>query len=180
MLGTPDSPGLVGGALLVVGLVAAAVCGAIVWRRRGGSRVDAVLLVCFALTLGAAPFLAWRVVEDLRLTTGLDDYTRSGAGPIQAYLQPYLLDRAARIVPPGATYATVTGDAVPYAAARKAFPALAFQALFPRVSIREPRRAELDRGVGDRPATACAGDARDRGAAGIRAVPGLRVAEVRR
>lgn len=142
MLGTPDSPGLVGGALLVVGLVAAAVCGAIVWRRRGGSRVDAVLLVCFALTLGAAPFLAWRVVEDLRLTTGLDDYTRSGAGPIQAYLQPYLLDRAARIVPPGATYATVTGDAVPYAAARKAFPALAFQALFPRVSIREPRRAE--------------------------------------
>jgi hypothetical protein len=61
-------------------------------------------------------------------------YDRSVAGPVQAYLQPYLLDPVRSIIPPHETYATVTGPGVPYATAQRAFPSLALQTLFPRVS----------------------------------------------
>ena len=47
---------------------------------------------CSRSSLGAGPFLVWRVVEDLCVTTALDAYERRESGPIQAFLQPYLLD----------------------------------------------------------------------------------------
>jgi hypothetical protein len=180
MLGTPDSPGLVGGGLLLLGLVVAAVVAIVVWRRRPGTLVDAALLGCLALTLGAGPFLVWRVVEDVRVTTELDAYTRRNAGPIQAYLQPYLLDEAARIVPPGATYATAVGAAVPYEPARKAFPSLALRRLFPRVSVGDPRRADwiVAWGVDPRRLAPVGRVVVARPASGP--YPAVRVAEVRR
>jgi hypothetical protein len=144
MLGVPGSPGAVGTALLVLGLALAAV-GFLLARRRGlvpfelAGRVSAAML---ALTLGVGPFVTWRIVEDLRVTTALDSYERRESGPIQAFLQPYLLDGVHELIPPGATYATAVSDAVPYEPARAAFPALALRELFPRRTVSDPARAE--------------------------------------
>jgi hypothetical protein len=144
MLGVPGSPGAVGSALLVLGLALAAV-GFWLARRRGlvpsdlAGRSSAAML---ALTLGVGPFVTWRIVEDLRVTTALDSYERRESGPIQAFLQPYLLDGVHELIPAGATYSTAVSDAVPYEAACAAFPALALRELFPRRTVSDPARAE--------------------------------------
>jgi hypothetical protein len=144
MLGVPGSPGAVGGGLLALGLAVAALVFALLLRRGllpadVAGRLAAGML---ALTLGAAPFLVWRIVEDLRVTTALDAYERREAGPIQAFLQPYLLDGVARLIPAGATYATAVGPSVPYEPAREAFPGLALRELFPRHTVADPARAD--------------------------------------
>jgi len=144
MLGVPGSPGAVGTALLVLGLALAA-AGFWLARRRGLVPLDLagrVSAAAFALTLGVGPFVTWRIVEDLRVTTALDSYERRESGPIQAFLQPYLLDGVHELIPPGATYATAVSDAVPYEPARAAFPALALRELFPRRTVADPARAD--------------------------------------
>src|SRR5436190_3785953 len=141
MLGVPGSPGAVGWALLLAGLLAAAASGYRFRARLPREPIAAAAAVSLLVTAGAAPFLAWRIVDDLRYTTKLTPYDRSVAGPVQAYLQPYLLDRVPLLIPAGDTYATAVGDSVRYYAARKAFPALALQTLFPRIST-TPDRAQ--------------------------------------
>ena len=134
MLGVPSRPGAAGLAALALGL---AVAVALAWRlraRRPTEPADLLAALALLAVVGAGPYLVWRMVSDLRVTTAMTPYDRSVAGPVQAYLQPYLLDSAARIIPPGDTYATAVGDAVPYKAARQAFPSLALQSLYPRTS----------------------------------------------
>lgn len=97
---------------------------------------ERALGVALAAVVLSLPYLGWRVVEDLRYTRSLDPYERAAAGPIQSYLPGYLVDGARRIVPPGATYATVVGRSVPYATARDAFGPLVLTTLFPRQSVR--------------------------------------------
>jgi hypothetical protein len=143
MLGLPGSPGVLGWLLLVLGFMAAAAAAALVLERRRPGLVDAALVVCAVTTLGAAPFLVWRIVEDMRHTTSLGAYERNAAGPIQAFLPGYLLDPVRRILPRDATYATVVGDKVPHSAARAGFPPLALTTLFPRLSVEDPRRADF-------------------------------------
>lgn len=135
MLGVPGSPGAVGWALLLAGLAAAAASGYLLRRRVSREPLSIAAAIAAAIVAGAAPFLAWRVVQDLRVTTGMTAYDRSVAGPVQAYLQPYLLDTVPRLIPPGATYATAVGSSVRFDAARKAFPSLALETLFPRRSV---------------------------------------------
>lgn len=135
MLGVPSGVGAVGAALLLLGGVGAVV----VWLALGRRpplvpSLDGAATIALAATLAAGPFLVWRIVEDVRYTKRLDPYERTSAGPIAAFLPGYLADGAARIVPRDATYATVVGDAVPDATARKAFPALVLSRLFPRRS----------------------------------------------
>ena len=141
MLGVPGSPGAVGWALLVAGLLAAAASGYRFRTRLPRDPVAAAAALSLLVTAGAAPYLAWRIVDDLRYTTKLTPYDRSVAGPVQAYLQPYLLDRVPSLIPVDDTYATVVGPSVRFYAARKAFPALALQTLFPRIST-SPERAD--------------------------------------
>ena len=141
MLGVPSRPGAAGLAALVLGL---AVAFALAWRfrsRRPTDRADLWAAIALLAVVAAGPYLVWRVVSDLRVTTAMTAYDRSVAGPVQAYLQPYLLDSVVRIIPPGDTYATAVGDAVPYSAARAAFPSLALQTLYPRIST-VPARAD--------------------------------------
>lgn len=141
MLGLPSSPGALGYVLLLAGFVGAA---ALVVRLLRGSPRPPVLVACAACavaTLGSGPFFVWRFVEDIRYTTGLNRSDYDGAGPIQAFLQPYLLDTVPALIPRGDTYFTAVGD-VPYDAARKAFPSLALQTLFPRISTDDARRAD--------------------------------------
>jgi hypothetical protein len=142
MLGLPASPGAVGGALLALGVVVVAVAWVVIRRRYRPTLLDGAFIACLAVTVCVAPFLVWRIVEDTRYTTGLNASDRDGAGPIQAYLAPYLLDRVPAIVPRNATYAAVVGDRVSQATARKAFPSLAQNVLFPRVAVRDPRDAD--------------------------------------
>jgi hypothetical protein len=142
MLGLPSAPGVLGGALLAIGLAVAAAAGYHFRDRVGRDLVSRVLLGVFALTLGVGPFLAWRIVEDLRYTTALDAFERDGAGPIQAFLQPYLLDTARTLIPPQDRYAAVAGSGVSNDTARQAFPSLALDRLFPRISVADPTRAD--------------------------------------
>ena len=90
----------------------------------------------------AAPYVAWRFGEDLRVTTRMHGYDDTAAGPVQAYLPGYLVDGAVRYIPQGATFATAVGSGIPWTAARAAFPSLALNTLFPRVSVADPRRAD--------------------------------------
>jgi hypothetical protein len=142
VLGVPSGFGVTGAACLLCGLLIAAIAA---WRRRASIPSDLTgraATVCLVLTMAAVPYFAWRIVEDLRVTTAMTSYDLSVAGPVQAYLQPYLLDPVARIIPPNATYATVEGPGVPYAGARDAFASLAMITLFPRKAVADPRQAD--------------------------------------
>jgi hypothetical protein len=151
VLGVPASPGAVGWTLLAAGLAVAAVAAYAVRRRLPRDAPALAASLCLLLTTGAAPYLVWRIVEDLRYTVALGAYNRSVAGPVQAYLQPYLLDRVPSLIPRGATYAAAAGPGVPYPTARQAFPDLALQVLFPRRSVADPRRADYVVAWGVRP-----------------------------
>ena len=141
MLGVPSHPGATGLAALVFGILVVSVAAfrlRFSWPRQVVERLAAAVAI---VVVAAAPYLVWRVVSDLRTTTAMTSYDRGVAGPVQAFLQPYLLDPVKRIIGPGDTYATVAGAGVPYEPARQAFPSLALQTLFPRIST-APSRAE--------------------------------------
>ena len=136
MLGIPSQPGAVGYGLIALALVIFGLELRVLRRRRRrqGGRVEHLTAITTAVVIAIAPYLAWRVVEDLRVTTAMSSYDRSVSGPVQAYLQPYLLDPVRGIIPANATYATVVGAGIPYDDARRAFPSLTLETLFPRVS----------------------------------------------
>ena len=142
MLGIPSGFSLAGVPFLVAGILAVAI---VAWRRRASLPSDVVgraASACLLFTLAVTPYLAYRIAEDIRLTSSMSAYDLGVAGPVQAYLQPYLLDPLRTIIPPDDTYATVTGPGVPYETARDAFPALAMTTLFPRKALADPRRAD--------------------------------------
>jgi len=141
MLGVPSHPGAVGYAVLALGVLVTLLAVLALRGRWPQESVERLAVVSIAIVVAIAPYVAWRVVEDLRVTTAMGSYDRSVAGPVQAYLQPYLLDPVRTIIPPGATYATVVGPGVPYDTAKRAFPSLALETLFPRVS-KAPREAQ--------------------------------------
>lgn len=143
MLGVPASPGFLGWGLLGVGALGAAFAVLTLRRRfRGVDRVAAAGAFCLVVTVAALPYVAWRFVEDLQVTTKLHGYDRASAGPVQAYLPGYLADGAKHFVAPGATFATAVGPEIPWPAARAAFPSLAFETLFPRVSVSDSQKAD--------------------------------------
>jgi hypothetical protein len=74
MLGLPAHPGHVGALLLAIGIVVAAVLAPLVWRHTlaavGGALGVAALISLLAVsTAAAAPFVAWRIVEDVHYTS---------------------------------------------------------------------------------------------------------------
>jgi hypothetical protein len=143
LLGVPAAPGTTGWALLAFGALAFAA--SLVLLRSGVAAVPrqrAAAIAALALSVAAVPYVTWRFVEDLRVTTRLDAYGASAAGPIQAYLPGYLVDNARGVIPRGATFSTVVSPAIPWQPARAAFPSLAMQTLFPRVSVAAPRAAD--------------------------------------
>ena len=141
MLGVPSHPGAAGFAALLFGIAVVAVAVFRLRSRWPAESVERLAAAAALIVVAAAPYLVWRVVSDLRTTTAMTPYERGVAGPVQAFLQPYLLDPVRQIIGPGNTYATVVGDRVPYQPARQAFPSLALQTLFPRIST-TPDRAQ--------------------------------------
>jgi hypothetical protein len=142
VLGVPSGLGAVGAFCLALGVAAAA----LFWWRRGDrfpkDTLERAAAIALTLTAALGPYLVWRIVEDLRVTVAMSSYDRQVAGPVQAYLQPYLLDPVRDIIPPGATYAVATGARVRQQAARDGFAPLAMITLFPRRSVAEPGKAD--------------------------------------
>jgi hypothetical protein len=141
MLGLPPRLDALGVAALALGLLIAAAGAYRLRRRVFVDRIELAAAVTLLVVAAGTPYLVRRVVGDLRTVTAMSQYDRGASGPVQAFLQPYLLDPVRRIIPPNATYATVIGDNEPYQAARLAFPSLALQTLFPRVSV-DPAHAD--------------------------------------
>jgi hypothetical protein len=143
VLGVPGSPGAFGWLLLVLGAGAgAAVLAAFRERLLRAPPPVAAANACLVVTCALVPFLAHRIEQDLQVTTGLHGYNRAAAGPVQSYLPGYLVDNTRRLIPLDATFSTVVSRSVPWPAARGAFPALAMETLFPRVSVANPARAD--------------------------------------
>ena len=145
MLGLPPSPGAVGAAMLLLGLVLGCAAAIVAWRgplHRWERATAVTLAAAIGVTVGSVPFSSWRIVEDLRFTTGLNDEEMEGAGPIHNFIQPYLLDGVVPLIPVGDTYVAVAGPGVREELARTAFPYLALTRLFPRVAARRPAEAD--------------------------------------
>jgi hypothetical protein len=150
MIGVPSASAATVALLLLAGIVFVALAAVIARRRlRSLGGVERVVAVALAASLASVPLLGWRIVKDLQYTTGLDAYTRANAGPIQAFLPGYLVDRARGVLPADATWATRTGS-VPSSTAAAAFSPLVLVTLFPRVSV-EPARADWILTLGEEP-----------------------------
>jgi hypothetical protein len=144
VLGVPASQGAVGGLLIALGVLA--IVFGLGRARRAITSADlstAAGIVALIVAIGSAPYIVWRIVEDLRYTTRLSTYDATFAGPVQAYLPGYLLDGATRLIPPAATYATVVSPKVPWAPARTGFGPFAMNILFPRRAVADPRIADF-------------------------------------
>jgi hypothetical protein len=153
VLGVPASPGTVGWLLLAFGSVGAVVAVFALRRRVAvAPAATAAALVALVVAVAALPFVVWRFVEDLRVTTRLDGYGAEEAGPVQAYLPGYLVNGARRVIPVDATFATAVSQRIPWAPARAAFPSLTMQTLFPGVSVEDPGAADYVVSWGVRPA----------------------------
>lgn len=142
---------LVGG--LVIGFLYA-------WRIRrlivsavGGSRsVGLVVLILLGTTVGTAPFLGWRIVEDIRYTREIDPWLAPRYGVSVFRVHPEIFDNAALRIPPGDTYYLASAgnlDRVTKAAFRE----WALGYLLPRVAVADPARAQWILTLGVAPAS---------------------------
>ena len=73
-----------------------------VWSAVGGSvSVGWVVLALTATTVGAVPFIAWRVVEDIRYTSHLDPWLVPRYGVSVYGVHPEIFDNAVLRIPLG-------------------------------------------------------------------------------
>ncbi len=137
MLGVPAASAATTAALFLAGIVAVVLVLYLARRRvRALHTVELLVVAAVALSLVALPWIGWRFVEDLRVTTKLDPYERANMGPIQAYMPGYLVQG----VHIRGTWTTDVGPQ-PNDTARSAFPSLVLVKLFPRLSA-PPDRAD--------------------------------------
>jgi len=143
--GLPQSPGAIGLALLVLGLLAGAVYARLVrgsvWSAVGGSvAVGSVVLALIATTVGAVPFIAWRVVEDIRYTSALDPYIVPRYGVSVYGVHPEIFDNAVLHIPRADTYYLAPSTTIDRTAQR-AFTEWALGYLLPRRAVVDPAEA---------------------------------------
>jgi hypothetical protein len=119
-----------------------------VWRKVGPSprRLDPGTIAALATTLvlcsavAAAPFVAWRIVEDVRYTSHLSRSDAEWAGGASAHVDPAAVAALGRRMAPHDTYAVVASPAV--GGERTAFWEWAAYALLPRLQVSRPARAQ--------------------------------------
>ena len=113
-----------------------------VWASVGGSlAVGSIVFVVAGTTLGSVPFLAWRVVEDIRYTSGLDPWLVPRYGVSVYRVHPEIFDNAARHIPPGDTYYLAASPKLD-GRTQDAFHQWALGYLLPRVAVADPDAAQ--------------------------------------
>jgi len=148
MLALPAHPGHVGALLLALGLVVGAIVAVVVWRRLRpsltGSEAATAATLMTALVLGstvaAAPFVAWRIVQDFRFTSKLTRAEAERAGAESAHVDPQVIAALGRRMPRRATYAVIGSAAV--VPSFTAFWQWAGYSLLPRTQVSNPAQAQ--------------------------------------
>jgi hypothetical protein len=141
MLALPAHPGHVGALLLAVGLVIGAAVALVVWRRLRAAlagndaavAVSAVVALVLWSTVAAAPFVAWRIVEDTRSNSKLTRAEAERAGGESAHVDPEAVATLGNSIPRNGTYAVVASAAV--GGEYTAFWEWAAYALLPRLQV---------------------------------------------
>ena len=157
MEGLPQNPGALGLAILFCGLLTGAFYAWRIQRRVrssvGDSRsVAGILVVLVATTLGAAPFIGWRLVEDIRYTSAIDPWLAPRYGVSVYRVHPEIFDNAALHIPPGDAYYLAPSPRLPQTA-RAAFRQCALGYLLPRIAVADPDRAKWILTLGVDPAS---------------------------
>jgi hypothetical protein len=155
--GLPQQPGAVGFALLGLGLVAGVLYGLHVLRRvSGGFEGDRaaawIVAVVVAAAVGGAPFIAWRIVEDIRYTSSIDDWLVPRYGVSVFEVHPEIFDNAAARIPAGDTYYVASAPGLDRTT-RAAFRQWALGYLLPRAAVADPADAEWILTLGVRPSS---------------------------
>jgi hypothetical protein len=148
MLALPAHPGRVGQALLAVGLLIGAGLALAVWRRlrpalaesEAAVPVSVVVALVLASTVAAAPFVAWRIVEDTRSNSRLTRAEAERAGGESAHVDPQAVAALGNLIPRDDSYAVVASAAV--GGEYTAFWEWAAYALMPRAQLMEPAQAQ--------------------------------------
>lgn len=146
MEGLPQNPGLLGLGILFFGLLLGVLYArrirlAIVASVAGSRSVAYIVLALAATTLGAAPFIGWRIVEDIRYTSAIDPWLATRYGVSVFRVHPEIFDNAALRIPPGETYYLAPSRSLD-PTIRGAFRQWALGYLLPRVAVADPNRAQ--------------------------------------
>jgi hypothetical protein len=147
MLALPAHPGRVGIAFLALGLLLGLVVAVVVWlnvepslrRHRPCALAALAATLVLASAVAAAPFVAWRIVEDVRSTAALSRGEAEQVGGASAHVDPAAVAALGRRMAAHDTYAVVASEAV--GDARTAFWEWAAYALLPRLQVSNPARA---------------------------------------
>lgn len=146
MIALPSAPGTYGTALIVLGLLLGSIGGALAWRRlrrllvprsTSPGSVAAFVAVTLASSLGLAPYLAWRVVQDLRFTARAEASIVDRVAASANRVDGDAYDRIAAAMPPDATYYVAVDDPE----RRINFVYWAHSTLLPRIAVADPRKA---------------------------------------
>jgi hypothetical protein len=135
--GVPQNPNAVGLAAIVLGLVLGAVF--LLRARRTQSLVS---LTVATLALAAFPYVAWRVVEDIRYTSNLDSWLANRYGVSVFRVHPAIFDNAETHMTRDARYYLVSSPKLD-ATRRAAFAQWAAGWMLPRVAVASPGRADF-------------------------------------
>ena len=149
MQGVPEGLGVVGAALLFLGLGLGMLV-AIGIRRRLGSELPAAshtgrvltwtVTAALAVGIGVAPFVGWRIAQDLRYTTSIDPWLMERYGVSVFEIHPAAYDRMLERIPPTGTYAMRVHPSVE-TTFKAAFEQWALTTLLPRRAVTDPGRA---------------------------------------
>lgn len=145
MEGLPQNPDALGLAMILLGLVAAAIYGLRV-RRAQSIAVAAVAV----LAIAAFPYIAWRVTEDIRYTSRLDPWIANRYGVSVFRVHPAIFDNAASHMPADARYYLASSPQIDDTR-RKAFAQWAAGWLLPRIAVASPAQADYVLTLGLRP-----------------------------
>ncbi len=144
--------------MVLLGILMAAFCA--VWMRRPSSatsartplrKVSPTLAIALA-SISISPYVAWRIVEDIRYTSGLNSWIADRYGVSVAQVHPAIFDAAAAHMPAHARYYLATSRSVD-SIRRQAFEEWAAGWLLPRVATSTPGQAAWILTLGVPPST---------------------------
>jgi hypothetical protein len=134
--GLPQNPSALGAAAILLGLVLGAV-----YLRRALRRQSLVTVVVASLAIAAFPYVAWRVVEDIRYTSGLDPWLANRYGVSVFHVHPAIFDNAERHMRANARFYLASSPKIELTR-REAFRQWAVSWMLPHVAVTTPSRAQ--------------------------------------